>query len=133
MAAGLFVGPLAHRLVQYALAGTAGNLIVKGASAARPWAGPAARRATVRAIGLGIVGGKRLGDLAEEARLQAGDLVAEARANLGEVAPAPGEQAAPEPAAEESAPKPKPPAKKTARRAAPRKTNRSAGDHGHDH
>ncbi|MGQ0464515.1 MAG: DUF1490 family protein [Sporichthyaceae bacterium] len=125
--AALFVGSLAGKLVHYAIAGTAGNLIVKGAAAARPWAVPAARRAAVRTVAAGIVGGRRLGDWAEEARLQAGDLVADARASLGETAPPPGEEpAAPVAAAEVPAA-----AKKPARRAAPRKS--AAADHGHDH
>ena len=132
MAAALFTGSMVSRLGHYAIAGTAGNLIVRGATRLRPYAGPVARRATVRVIAAGIVGGRKLGDTAEEARLQAGDLFADARASLGETAPAPGgatETPAPEPA-------PMPtgkaaPRKAPARKAAPRK--RSVVDHGHEH
>lgn len=150
MAAGLFAGALGTRLVQYAVAGTLGNLVVKGASRLRPHVAPVARRAAVRAVAGGIVGGRKLGDVAEEARLQAGDVVAEARAALGETAPSPGEAgstppvASPEPApAHEKAPsggtasakatsaRKNTARKGPARKAAPRRSG--AADHGHEH
>lgn len=127
MAAGLFAGPLLQRMVQYAIAGTTGNLIVKGAAKARPWAGPVARRVAVRGVAVGIVGGRRLGDLAEEARLQAGDVLADARASLGEAPPPAAEGSAPA----EPEPGPSPVKKAAARRAAPRKPK--AADHAHEH
>lgn len=129
MAAGLFAGPLIHRVVQYAIAGTTGNLMVKGAAKARPWAGPVARRLAVRTVAVGIVGGRRLGDLAEEARLQAGDVMADARASLGETAVPPAEAAESKQPAEE--PGARPAKKAAARRPAPRKS--TASNHGHDH
>lgn len=136
MAVAIFTGSMVSRLAHYAIAGTAGNLIVRGATRLRPYAAPAARRATVKVIAAGIVGGRKLGDAAEEARLQAGDLLAEARADLGETAPAPGGAAETVPT--EASPKTGPtsvdkvaPRKAPTRKAAPRK--RAADDHGHEH
>jgi hypothetical protein len=81
-------GPL-PRLVDYAIAGTIGQLIVRAAVAARPYLAPAARRATVAGLAGGMLAGRRLAVAAEEARLVVGDLVAEAHAKVGEAAPAP--------------------------------------------
>lgn len=139
MVAALLTGSALRRLAQYAVAGTAGNLIVRGAERVRPHAGPVARRATVRLIAAGIVGGRKLGDAAEEARLQAGDLLAEAQASLGETAPAPGAATpaseTPTPATVANATKPAArkatPGRATPRKAAPRK--RTNNDHGHEH
>jgi hypothetical protein len=86
---GLFAGPLGRRLLQYAVAGTAGNLIVRGGSRLAPRVTPVARRLAVGAVAQGIVLGRRLTEVAEETRLGAGDVVAEARASLGEEAPPP--------------------------------------------
>lgn len=94
MAAGLFAGSLVRRLAQYAAAGTAGDLIVKGAGKYAPRLAPVVRRATVRTMAVGIVAGRRLGDYTEEARVLAGDMIAEAHATLGETAPAPAEPTA---------------------------------------
>ncbi|MGQ0623192.1 MAG: DUF1490 family protein [Sporichthyaceae bacterium] len=148
MAAGLFAGSMVGRLVQYAVAGTLGNVIVRSAGRARPYVAPAARRAAVRGIAAGIVGGRRLGDVTEEARLAAGDMIAEARATLGETAPAPGEgagtaaeptvmphtsSAAPPPTTTTATlPKRSAAKKAPARKAAPRKSVNTA-DHGHEH
>jgi hypothetical protein len=81
-------GPVS-RLVDYAVAGTIGQLIVRGFLAARPMLGPAARRAAVAGLAGGMLTGRRLAAAAEEARLRIGDLVAEAHAQIGEPAPAP--------------------------------------------
>jgi hypothetical protein len=83
---GLFVGSLGRRLAQYAVAGTAGNLIVRGSGKLAPRVAPAARRLAVGAVAQGIVLGRRLNEAAEEARLRVGDIVAEARTSLGEEA-----------------------------------------------
>lgn len=85
----MVAGPLFGRLVHYAIAGTAGTVIVRAATALRPRVAPAARRATVSGVAVGIVAGRRLGEVAEEARLQAGDILAEAHGRLGEPAPPP--------------------------------------------
>lgn len=87
----VFVGGLASRLVQYAVAGTLGNLVVKGAASLRPKVAPVARQAAVKATASGIVAGRRAGEAAEEARLKAGDIIAEAHASLGEESPPPSE------------------------------------------
>jgi hypothetical protein len=76
-------------LVDYAIAGTVGQLIVRAAAAARPWLAPAARQAVVTGLAGGLIAGRRLAAAGEEARLRVGDLVAEARARVGEPAPAP--------------------------------------------
>jgi len=89
-AGGLLAGPLWRRLASYAAIGTAGDLVVKGASRAGPVVAPAARRTAVTGIAQGILLGRWLGEVAEEARLRAGDVLAEAHASLGEEAPAPG-------------------------------------------
>ena len=86
----LIAGPLWRKLVSYAAIGTAGDLVVKGASRAAPKVAPVARRAAVLGAAQGIVLGRRLGEVAEEARLKASDILAEAHASLGEQAPAPG-------------------------------------------
>jgi hypothetical protein len=93
-AAGLVAGPLWRRLVSYAAIGTAGDLVVKGASRAGPQVAPVARRVAVTGLAQGIVVGRWLGEVTEEARLKASDLLAEAHASLGEEAPAPGPQVA---------------------------------------
>jgi GNAT superfamily N-acetyltransferase len=80
---------LAGRLFGYAVAGTLGDLIVRGASRVGPRLAPGGRRLAVRAVAQGIVVGRRLGAAAEETRLRAGDVVADARASLGEEAPPP--------------------------------------------
>jgi hypothetical protein len=77
------------RLVDYAIAGTVGQLIVRAAVSARPKLGPALRRATVAGLAGGLVTGRRLASAGEETRLRIGDLLAEAHARLGEPAPAP--------------------------------------------
>jgi hypothetical protein len=87
---GLLAGPLWRRLVSYAAIGTAGDLVVKGASRAGPRVAPVARRAAVGGLAQGIVVGRWLGEVAEEARLRASDMLAEAHASLGEEAPVPG-------------------------------------------
>lgn len=79
----------AARLLHYAVAGTAGNLIVKGAARVTPMVRPHARRLAVSAISQGIVLSRRLEATAEDSRLKAGDLLAEARAELGESATPP--------------------------------------------
>jgi Protein of unknown function (DUF1490) len=86
----LFTGSLGRRLVEYTLAGVAGNLIVQGGAKLVPRAKPAARRLAVGTIAQTIVAGRRLNEAAEEARLRAGDMMAEARASLGEQTPATG-------------------------------------------
>jgi hypothetical protein len=80
---------LAGRLAHYAIAGTVGNLIVRGAMKASPTVRPAARRLAVSGVAQGIVLTRKLEVAAEEARLRLGDLVAEARGQLGEDAPPP--------------------------------------------
>jgi hypothetical protein len=79
-------GAVAGRITHYALSGTAGVLVLRGAAKAAPKAKPAARRLLVSGIAGGITTGRRLGAAAEEARLKAGDLLAEARDQLGEEA-----------------------------------------------
>lgn len=86
----LLAGPLWRRLVSLAAVGAAGDLVVKGASQAAPKVAPVARRAAVTGAARGILLGRRLGEVAEEARLKASDILAEAHASLGEEAPAPG-------------------------------------------
>lgn len=76
-------------MLDYALAGTFGALIVRGAEALGPRARPATRRLLVRSVAQGIVLTRRLEEAAEETRLRAGDVLAEARAHLGEEAPPP--------------------------------------------
>ncbi|HVL98357.1 MAG TPA: DUF1490 family protein [Egibacteraceae bacterium] len=80
---------LVARLAHYAVAGTVGNLIVKGAARATPVVRPHVRRLLVSSIAQGIVLTRRLESAAEDSRLRAGDLVAEAKAQLGESAPPP--------------------------------------------
>lgn len=80
---------LAGKLAHYAIAGTVGNLIVRGAAKAAPAVKPVARRAAVSGVAQGIVLTRKLEVAAEEARLRMGDLVAEARGQLGEEAPPP--------------------------------------------
>ncbi|MER5220047.1 DUF1490 family protein [Streptomyces flaveus] len=82
-------GAVAGRITHYALSGTAGVLVLRGAAKVAPKAKPAARRLLVSGIAGGITTGRRLGEAAEEARLKAGDLLAEAREQLGEEAPPP--------------------------------------------
>ncbi len=91
-------GAAAGRLVHFAISGTVGGLIIRGAARTAPKVGPAARKALVGSLAGGIVAGRWLGSAAEEARLKAGDMLAEARSSLGEEAPPPsavrgGEQA----------------------------------------
>ena len=86
----LVAGPLWRRLVSYTAIGVTGDLVVKAASRAAPTVAPAARRAAVTGTAQGIVWARRLGEMAEEARLRASDILAEAHASLGEQAPAPG-------------------------------------------
>ncbi|HEX3826736.1 MAG TPA: DUF1490 family protein [Sporichthyaceae bacterium] len=76
------------RLADWAVAGTVGHLIVRAAVAARPTVAPLARRAVVNGLAGGLIGGRRLATMGEEARLRFGDLVAEAHAKVGEPAPA---------------------------------------------
>ncbi|MBV7697563.1 DUF1490 family protein [Streptomyces sp. TRM70350] len=80
-----FAGAVVGRITHYALSGTAGVLVLRGAAKAKP----SARRLLVSGIAGGITTGRRLGAAAEEARLKAGDLLAEAREQLGEEAPPP--------------------------------------------
>jgi Protein of unknown function (DUF1490) len=68
------------RLASYALAGVAGDLLVRGAKASAP----AARRLLVGGVAGGIRVGRWLEEAAEEARLKLGDVTAEARQQLGE-------------------------------------------------
>jgi hypothetical protein len=75
-----FAGAAMGRITHYALSGTAGVLVLRGAAKA------AARKLLVNGIAGGITTGRRLGEAAEEARLKAGDLLAEAREQLGEEA-----------------------------------------------
>ncbi|MGP3975855.1 DUF1490 family protein [Streptomyces sp. 8N114] len=82
-------GAAAGRLVHFAVSGTLGGLIIRGASKAAPKVKPVARRALVNGLAGGIVSGRWLGSAAEEARLKAGDMVAEARSSLGEEAAPP--------------------------------------------
>ncbi|WP_246568571.1 DUF1490 family protein [Streptomyces flaveus] len=82
-------GAALGRITHYALSGTAGVLVLRGAARVAPKAKPAARRLLVSGIAGGITTGRRLGEAAEEARLKAGDLLAEAREQLGEEAPPP--------------------------------------------
>ncbi|WP_246884703.1 DUF1490 family protein [Streptomyces sp. GESEQ-4] len=84
-----FAGVVVGRITHYALSGTAGVLVLRGAAKAAPKAKPVARRLLVSGIAGGITTGRRLGETAEEARLKAGDLLAEAREQLGEEAPPP--------------------------------------------
>ncbi|MFF8841987.1 DUF1490 family protein [Streptomyces sp. NPDC015127] len=82
-------GAAAGRLAHFAVSGTVGALILRGAAKAAPALKPAARKALVGGIAGGIVAGRWLGSAAEEARLKAGDMMAEARSSLGEEAPPP--------------------------------------------
>jgi hypothetical protein len=77
------------RLAAYALAGVAGDLLVRGAQAAAP----AGRRLLVTSVAGGIRLGRWLGEATEEARLKLADVTAEAYRELGEeVAPSAGPQ-----------------------------------------
>ncbi|CAM5244045.1 hypothetical protein SCALM49S_02435 [Streptomyces californicus] len=78
-----FAGAVVGRITHYALSGTAGVLVLRGAAKAAPKAKPAARRLLVSGIAGGITTRARLGRAAE-ARLKAGDLLAEAKEQLGE-------------------------------------------------
>jgi hypothetical protein len=80
---------LAGKLVHYAVAGTVGNLIVRGAQRAAPAVAPTARRLAISGVAQGILLTRKLEEAAEEARLRVGDVVAEARGQLGEEAPPP--------------------------------------------
>lgn len=80
---------LVTRLAHYAVAGTVGNLIVKGASRATPALRPHVRGLVVSSIAQGIVLTRKLEGAAEDTRLKAGDLFADARAQLGETAAPP--------------------------------------------
>jgi hypothetical protein len=75
--------------VDYAVAGTVGNLIVRSAIALAPIVRPAARQAVVAGLAGGILGSRRVLRVGEHARLKAGDLLAEAYQRLGEQAPVP--------------------------------------------
>jgi len=77
------------RLLDYAITGTVGHLVVRAAVAVRPTVAPAARRAVVSGLAAGMTTGRRMVAAAEEARLRVGDLMAEAHAKVGEPAPAP--------------------------------------------
>ncbi|GAA2787573.1 DUF1490 family protein [Saccharopolyspora taberi] len=85
----VLAGPVASKLVHYAISGTIGVAVVKAAQRVAPTLGPVAREWAVAAAARGIVVGRTLNGLAEEARLKAGDLIAEAHESLGEQAPAP--------------------------------------------
>lgn len=89
MIVGAAAGPVVHRLAHYAVAGTIGSIIVKGATALRPRVAPVTRKLTVQTLAAGIVAGRKVGEVTEEARLKAGDMLAEAHASLGDPAPAP--------------------------------------------
>lgn len=84
-----FSAGLVARLAHYAVAGTVGNLIVRGAAKASPAVRPHVRRLLVTSVAQGIVLTRKLEGAAEDTRLRAGDLVAEAKAQLGEPAAAP--------------------------------------------
>jgi hypothetical protein len=94
MVVGAVAGSFGRRIAHYAVAGTAGSVIVKGASSLAPRVAPVARRAMVRTLAAGIVAGRKVGEVSEEARLKAGDLLAEARVVLGETASTPARPAA---------------------------------------
>ena len=102
-AAGVGAGLLGARaglghLLSHTIAGAAGGALVVAASS--PAVRRAARRAAVAALARGIMAGRSLARMAEDARLQAEDLVAEAQLAAGPP-PAPGGEetdgAAPEP------------------------------------
>jgi hypothetical protein len=76
-----------RKLGEFALAGAAGHVIVRGA--ARVLRSNTARQLVVGAVADGIMVSRRVGAAFEEARLRAGDLRAEALATLGEQAPPP--------------------------------------------
>lgn len=84
-----FSAGLVTRLAHYAVAGTVGNLIARGAARATPALRPHVRRLLVTSVAQGIVLTRKLEGAAEESRLKAGDLIAEARAKLGEATPPP--------------------------------------------
>jgi hypothetical protein len=89
-------GGFRRRLVDYAIAGTVGNLLVRGATRAAPALRPALGRATVASLAQGIRWSRQLEGAAEEARLRTGDLLAEARERLGEDASPPDTPASPD-------------------------------------
>lgn len=91
-----FSSGLVARLAHYAVAGTVGNLIVRGAVKASPSVRPHVRRLLVSSVAQGIVLTRKLESAAEDSRLRAGDLVAEAKAQLGEPAAPPSPDAASE-------------------------------------
>lgn len=93
MALGALASAVGGRLMHYAITGVAGTVMVKGATKLAPRVGPVARRAAVRTVATGIVAGRKVGEVTEEARLKAGDILAEAHATLGEQAPAPSQDA----------------------------------------
>ncbi len=89
-------GGFRRRLIDYVIAGTVGNLLVRSATRAAPALRPHLRRGAVASLAQGIRWSRQLEGAAEEARLRTGDLLAEAREQLGEDAAPPDTPARPD-------------------------------------